>query len=93
MGAITGIQAYDHSEIPLFLSGTSACTKRGPKSLAGFNPGPVGPPKDATRAPTRIPTPSCPIPGVLCKAVELSINSAPKTKRKVPKNSATNPFV
>ena len=59
IGATTGTQAYHHLESPLCSPkidfGRKAWTKRGPKSRAGFKPGPVGPPSDETRAITRKP--------------------------------------
>ena len=69
-----------------------ACMIRGPKSRAGFKPGPVGPPKDATNVQTKKPNAKCAVPKLFWKNGALVIPSAPKNKMNDPKNSFTNPL-
>lgn len=57
IGATTGTQLYPHCDDPLFGIGISAWMILGPKSRAGFNAGPVGPPKEITKVPINKPTP------------------------------------
>lgn len=59
IGAVTGTHEYHHLLSPLFSPkidfGKSECKIRGPRSRAGFKPGPVGPPSEATNTSTRKP--------------------------------------
>ena len=49
-------QAYSQCDDPLNFNGNRAWTNRGPKSRAGFKPGPVAPPNDVTNVATKTPS-------------------------------------
>jgi len=56
IGAKMATQAYSQCDDPLNFNGNRAWTNRGPKSRAGFKPGPVAPPNDVTNVATKTPS-------------------------------------